>query len=208
MLPPSAFRSFVSFGSRLLLIPLLCCGPLAFLEAQKSAKSEAGQIRFEDVTASSGITFEHAVSPEKKYLAESMAGGVLLLDYDQDGWLDIYFTNAQSVAMALQGQKAKGALYRNNHDGSFTDVTDKAGVGTPCSAMGGAIGDYNNDGWPDMVLTCQEGLGLLRNNGNGTFTDVTKQAHLTDPRWTTGAAFGDYDGDGFVDLMVTRHMDF
>jgi len=74
--------------------------------------------------------------------------------------------------------------------------------------MGGAVGDYNNDGWPDIVLTCQDGLVLLRNNGNGTFTDVTKQAHLTDPRWATGAAFGDYDGDGFVDLMITRYVDF
>ncbi len=165
-------------------------------------------IRFEDVTASSRITFEHAVSEEKKYLAESMSGGVLLLDYDQDGWLDIYFTNAQTVDMTLRGQKAKGALYRNNHDGTFADVTDKAGVGYPCSAMGGAVGDYNNDGWADMVLTCQEGLVLLRNNGDGTFTDVAKQAHLTDPRWTAGAAFGDYDGDGFVDLMVTRYVEF
>jgi enediyne biosynthesis protein E4 len=199
----------VSIGSRSLLLPLLCFGLFQGASTQKSnSPLEPSQIRFADVTASSGITFEHAVSPEKKYLAESMSGGVLLLDYDQDGWLDIYFTNAQSVAMTLQGQKAKGALYRNNHDGTFTDVTDKAGVGSPCSAMGGAVGDYNNDGWPDLVLTCQEGLVLFRNNGNGTFTDVTRQSHLTDPRWATGAAFGDYDGDGFVDLMVTRYVEF
>lgn len=199
----------MSIGSRSLLLPLLCFGLFQGASTQKSnSPLEPSQIRFADVTASSGITFEHAVSPEKKYLAESMSGGVLLLDYDQDGWLDIYFTNAQSVAMTLQGQKAKGALYRNNHDGTFTDVTDKAGVGSPCSAMGGAVGDYNNDGWPDLVLTCQEGLVLFRNNGNGTFTDVTRQSHLTDPRWATGAAFGDYDGDGFVDLMVTRYVEF
>lgn len=195
-------------GFRSLLIPLLCCGLLGSIQAQNAPKPEPPQIRFEDVTTSSRISFEHAVSPEKKYLAESMSGGVLLLDYDQDGWLDIYFTNSHSVDMTLNGRKAKGALYRNNHDGTFSDVTDKAGVDYPCSAMGGAVADYNNDGWPDMVLTCQEGLALLRNNGNGTFTDVTKQARLTDRRWATGAAFGDYDGDGFVDLMITRYVEF
>src|SRR5882672_5509921 len=146
---------------------------------------------FTDVTASSGIHFEHAISPQKKYLMESMPGGVLLLDYDQDGWLDIYFTNAPSVEMAKRGEKAKSALYHNNHDGTFTDMTDKAGVGYPCWAMGGAVADYDNDGWPDMLVTCAEGVVLYHNNENGTFTDVTRQAGLTDPRWTTAAAFGD-----------------
>jgi len=160
------------------------------------------------MTASSGIHFQHAISPEKKYIVEAMSGGVLLLDYDQDGWLDIYFTNAPSVAMALRGEKAKSALYRNNHDGTFADVTDKAGVGYPCWAMGGAVADYNNDGWPDMLITCAEGMVLYRNNGNGTFSDTTKEAGLLDKRWTTGAAFGDYDADGFVDLMVTRYVEF
>lgn len=165
-------------------------------------------IHFSDITAASGITFQHTLSPEKKYLIESMAGGVLLLDYDGDGWLDIYFTNSPTVDMALHGQKAKSGLYRNNHDGTFTDVTDKAGVGYPCWAMGGAVGDYNNDGWPDILVTCEEGMVLYRNNGDGTFTDVTRPAHLTDPRWATGAAFGDYDGDGFADLMVSRYVEF
>jgi enediyne biosynthesis protein E4 len=161
-----------------------------------------------DITDSAGIRFQHAISPEKKYLIESMSGGVLLLDYDQDGWEDIYFTNGPSVETARRGEKARSALYHNNHDGTFTDVADKAGVGYPCWAMGGAVADYNNDGWPDILVTCAEGLVLYRNNGNGTFTDVSSQAHLTDPRWTTGAAFADYDGDGFVDLMVTRYVGF
>jgi hypothetical protein len=161
-----------------------------------------------DVTAKSGIKFSHVADPDKKYIVESMGGGVLVLDYDRDGWPDIYFTNAPTVAMALKNQPARGALYHNNHDGTFTDVTDKAGVATPCFAMGGAVGDYNNDGWPDMVITCLGHTILYRNNGDGTFTDVSKQAGIDDPRYATGASFGDYDNDGFVDLMVTRYVDF
>ena len=105
-----------------------------------------------------------------------MSGGVAIIDYDGDGWPDIYFTNAQSVEMALHGTKARSALYHNNHDGTFTDVTDKAGVGYPCWAMGAVIGDYNNDGWPDLLVTCLGGVVLYRNNHDGTFTDVTKSA--------------------------------
>ncbi len=161
-----------------------------------------------DVTEKTGIKFTHVADPDKKYIVESMGGGVLVLDYDRDGWPDIYFTNAPTVAMALKNQPARGALYHNNHDGTFTDVTDKAGVATPCFAMGGAVGDYNNDGWPDMVITCLGHTILYRNNGDGTFTDVTKQSGIDDPRWSTGASFGDYDNDGFVDLMVTRYVDF
>jgi enediyne biosynthesis protein E4 len=161
-----------------------------------------------DVTEKAGIRFHHLSAPEKKYIVESMSGGVLILDYDRDGWPDIYFTNAPTVEMALNGEKARSALYHNNHDGTFTDVTDKAGVATPCFAMGGAVGDYNNDGYPDIYVTCLGGNVLYRNNGDGTFTDVTKQAGVADGRWSTGAAFGDYDGDGFVDLMVTNYVDF
>jgi hypothetical protein len=192
---------------------LLClCAPW-LAPAQKSPKPDPKpaplpDIHFDDVTSTSKIRFEHNISPDKKFLIESMAGGVLLLDYDQDGWLDIYFTNAPSVDQAKRGEKARSVLYRNNHDGTFTDVTDQAGVGHPCWAMGGAVGDFNNDGWPDILVTCEEGLVLYRNGGDGTFTNVTKEAHLTDPRWTTGAAFGDYDGDGNVDLMVTRYVVF
>ena len=164
--------------------------------------------QLEDVTKKTGIHFIHTADPEKKYIVESMGGGVLLLDYDRDGWLDIYFTNSPTVEMAMKGQKSQGALYHNNHDGTFTDVTAKAGVATPCFAMGGAVGDYNNDGWPDIYVTCFGGNVLYRNNGDGTFTDVTAKAGVADGRWSTGASFGDYDGDGFVDLMVANYVDF
>ena len=161
-----------------------------------------------DITPKTGITFQHVADPEKKYIVESMGGGVVILDYDRDGWPDIYFTNAPTVDMALHNKSARSALYHNNHDGTFTDVTDRAGVATPCFAMGGAAGDYNNDGWPDIVVSCLGHTILYRNNGDGTFTDVTKQAGIDDPRWATGVAFGDYDNDGFVDLVVTRYVDF
>ena len=162
-----------------------------------------------DIAATTGIHFEHLSSPEQRYIVESMSGGVALIDYDRDGWPDIYFTNAQSVDMALHGQKARSALFHNNRDGTFTDVTDKAGVGFPCWAMGASVGDYNNDGWPDLLVTCFGGVVLYRNNGDGTFTDVTKSAGLgADNLWATGAAFGDYDGDGWADLFVSHYVDF
>jgi hypothetical protein len=131
-----------------------------------------------DITESTGIRFEHLSSPEQKYIVELMSGGVALIDYDGDGWLDIYFTGAPSVAMELEDKKARSALYHNNHNGTFTDVTEKAGVGTPCWAMGAAVGDYNNDGRPHLTVSCFGGVILYRNNGDGTCTDVTKAAHL------------------------------
>ena len=164
--------------------------------------------QFTDITAKTNIRFNHISSSDNRYVVESMSGGVLLIDYDRDGFPDIYFTNAPTVDMAIKGQTARGALYHNNRDGTFTDVTDKAGLATPCYAMGGAVGDYYNDGWPDLYLTCIGGNKLFRNNGDGTFSDVTKQAGVGDGRWSTGAAFGDYDGDGYLDLMVTNYVDF
>ncbi len=161
-----------------------------------------------DITASTDIHFSHLSSPEAKYIVESMSGGVALFDFDGDGWLDIYFTNAPSVAMALEGHQARSALYRNNHDGTFTDVAEKAGVATPCWAMGAAVGDYNNDGRPDLAVSCFGGVVLYRNDGDGTFTDVTKASGLAvDKGWATGISFGDYDGDGKVDLFVPHYVD-
>jgi hypothetical protein len=175
-------------------------------KAVKCAGREVPQ--FTDITSKTGIHFNHVSSSDSKYVVESMSGGVLLIDYDRDGYPDIYFTNAPTVDMAIKGQTARGALYHNNHDGTFTDVTENAGLATPCFAMGGAVGDYNNDGWPDIYLTCLGGNKLFKNNGDSTFTDVTKQAGIADGRWSTGAAFGDYDGDGNLDLMVTNYVDF
>ena len=180
-------------------------------EAERKAAGQplANYPRLVDITASTGIRFEHLSSPEAKFIAESMSGGVALIDYDGDGWLDIYFTGAQNVDMALHGGKARSALYHNNHDGTFTDVSDKAGVTFPCWAMGASTGDYNNDGKPDLLVTCLNGVVLYKNNGDGTFTDVTKTTGLSnDSGWATGAAFGDYDNDGWADLFVSHYVDF
>ena len=202
-----------------LTISLLC---LTLLQAQeghpppvppppgaKSTKCSGRPIpQLEDVTAKTGINFTHTADPSKKYIVESMSGGIILFDYDRDGWLDIYFTNAPTVEMAIKGEASLGVLYHNNHDGTFTDVTTKSGLTKPCFAMGGAVGDYDNDGWPDLYITCLGGNTLYHNNGDGTFTDVTAKAGLADGRWSTGASFGDYDGDGLVDLVVTNYVDF
>ena len=161
-----------------------------------------------DIIAKTGIKFTHTSAPEKKYIVESMSGGVILIDYDCDGWLDIYLTNAPTVEMELKKQKSRSALYHNNKDGTFTDVSDKAGVAFPGFAMGGAVGDFNNDGWADIYVTCLGSNVLYKNNGDGTFTNVTKTAGVDDVRWSTGAAFGDYDDDGFQDLMVANYVDF
>jgi enediyne biosynthesis protein E4 len=161
-----------------------------------------------DITRSTKIRFDHLSSPAKKYIVESMSGGVALIDYDRDGWPDIYFTNAPGIDMALAGRKARSALFHNNRDGTFTDVTEKAGVGYPCWAMGASIGDYDNDGWPDLLVTCFGGIVLYHNNHDGTFSNVTTQTGLArDSGWATGAAFGDYDGDGFPDLFVAHYVD-
>jgi hypothetical protein len=179
-------------------------------EAERTATGPvANYPQLVDITRSTGIVFDHKSSPGARFIAESMGGGVALIDYDGDGWPDIYFTNAQSVDMALHGVKSRSALFHNNHDGTFSDVTDKAGVGHPCWAMGAVVGDYNNDGRQDLLVTCLNGVVLYRNNGDGTFTDVTEESGLAaDKGWSTGAAFGDYDNDGRADLFISHYVDF
>jgi len=170
--------------------------------------SQPNVIRFVDVTESAGITFKHVSSPEKRYIVESMSGGVALLDYDRDGFQDIYFVNSLTVDLLKSNGKTKSALYRNNGDGTFTDVTAKAGVGDIGWGMGVAVADYNNDGFEDLYVTCVGPNRLLKNNGNGTFSDVTKTAGVDDQRWSAGAAFVDYDNDGRVDLFVANYVAF
>ncbi len=165
-------------------------------------------VQFNDITTSSGITFKHEFSPEKKYIAESMSGGVALFDYDNDGYLDIYFVNSLTVDLLKANKKTRSVLYHNNHNGTFSDVTDKAKVGDVGWGMGCAVGDFNNDGFDDLYVTSIGPDHLFKNNGNGTFTDVTQKAGVSDPRFSTGAAFLDYDNDGKLDLFVTNYVGF
>ena len=171
-------------------------------------RGQSNELRFTDVTQKAGITFKHISSPEKKYIVESMSGGLALIDYDNDGYQDIYFVNSLTVDLMKSRTKTKSVLYRNNGDGTFTDVTDKAGVGDIGWGMGAAVGDYNNDGFDDLYVTCYGPNHLLKNNGNGTFTDVTQTAGVDDKRWSAGAAFVDYDNDGKLDLFVSNYVAF
>jgi hypothetical protein len=185
------------------LLALLLGGP-----PFSQTKDQPIPVRFTDITEKAGITFKHVSSPEKKYIVESMSGGVALLDYNNDGYLDIYLVNSLTADMVKSNQKTRSALYHNNGDGTFKDVTDKAGVGDIGWGMGVATGDYDNDGFVDIYVTCLGPNRLLRNTGRGTFTDVTQSARVTDPRWSTGAAFVDYDNDGKLDLFVANYVDF
>ena len=166
------------------------------------------KIAFTDITAQASITFRHVASPEKKYIVESMSGGVALFDYDNDGDLDIYLVNSLTVDLVKTKGKTKSYLYRNEGNGKFTEVAEKAGVNDIGWGMGVAVGDYNNDGFEDLYVTCLGPDYLFKNNGDGTFTNVTAKAGVSDPRWTTGASFFDYDRDGDLDLIVTNYVDF
>jgi enediyne biosynthesis protein E4 len=176
-------------------------------------------VRLVDVTSASGITFDHQSSPTtRKYLIETMGGGVALLDYDRDGWLDVFFTNGAPLsdpmppdARPVKSDRFANRLYRNQHDGTFTDVTRTAGVGGVGSegyGMGVAVGDYDNDGFEDLYVTGYDRNTLYRNTGHGRFEDVTSRAGVAAGGWSVSAAFFDYDNDGWLDLIVTRYVEW
>ncbi|MBO0857807.1 MAG: CRTAC1 family protein [Chloracidobacterium sp.] len=159
--------------------------------------------------SSSGVTFVHnnALSP-RRYLPESMGPGVAIFDYDNDGWMDIYFTNSGKCDFFQPKQPLRNALYRNNGDGTFTDVTEKAGVAGHGFGIGVAAADYNCDGWTDLFVTNYGSNILYRNNGNGSFTDVTKEAGLGAPGLYTSSVWFDYDRDGALDLFVGHFVKY
>jgi enediyne biosynthesis protein E4 len=180
----------------------------ALLLSSRTTGSQPEVVQFTDVSTQARITFKHLSTPEKRYIVESMSGGVALIDYDNDGYLDIYFVNSLTVELVKSNGNTKSILYHNNGDLTFTDVTDKAGVGDIGWGMGAIVADYNNDGFDDIYVTCVGPNHLLKNNGNGTFVDLTKTAGVGDPRWSAGAAFVDYDNDGKLDLYVANYVSF
>jgi len=165
---------------------------------------------FDEVPASSsGITWKHVAGHSKeKYLPETTGVGCAFLDYDNDGWMDIYLVNSGRCDFFDPNPPLRNALYRNNRDGTFTDVTEKAGVAAGGYGQGVAVGDYDGDGFPDLYVT-QYGRNILyHNNGDGTFTDVTEKAGVAAPGWSSSAVWFDYDGDGRLDLFVCRFVEF
>jgi hypothetical protein len=165
-----------------------------------------GETLFRDVTIEAGVTFQHHAAPEKKYIVESMSGGVALFDFDNDGLIDIYFVDSLTVDTAKDPRAARSALYRNRGKGKFEDVTDKAQVGHPGWGMGVCTADADGDGWEDLYVTALGGNKLYRNNHDGTFADVTDRAGVSVGGWSAGCGFSDYDRDGDLDLFVTRYV--
>ena len=165
---------------------------------------------FEEVPPSvSGISWKHTAGhSQQKYLPETTGAGCAFLDYDNDGWMDIYLVNSGKCDFFDPSPPLRNALYRNNRDGTFTDVTEKAGVFGGGYGQGVAVGDYDADGFPDLYVT-QYGRNILyHNNGDGTFTDVTDKAGVAAPGWSSSAVWFDYDNDGRLDLFVCRFVDF
>jgi hypothetical protein len=165
---------------------------------------------FEEISSrQSGIRWVHenAMSPNR-YLPETLGPGCAFLDYDNDGWMDLYLVNSGPCDFFQPTKSLRNALYKNNRDGTFRDVTDLAGVPGGTFGMGVAVGDYNNDGYPDLLVTAYGRAILYRNNGNGTFTDVTEKAGLNLSGWTTSAVWFDCDNDGRLDLFVCSFVEF
>jgi len=172
---------------------------------------DGAPVVFVDVTKQAGLDkFHHrSGTPEKATILEMRGSGVALLDYDNDGWLDIYLLNGSTFA-SLNGKEPapRAMLLHNNHDGTFIDVTDKARVANERWGLGVAVGDYDNDGWPDIYVANYGKNRLFHNNHDGTFSDVAEKAGVALGGWSTGPTWGDYDHDGLLDLFVPGYVKF
>jgi hypothetical protein len=181
---------------------------VALHAATAAAVRSSGPIRFTDVTAQAGIRFHHNNGAfGKKYLPETMGSGACFIDYDNDGYQDILLVNSRDWP-GHSTRKSYSALYHNNHDGTFTDVTHQAHLDVEIYGMGCAVGDYDNDGYDDLYITAIDGSHLFHNLKNGTFADVTGKAGVSSPGFATSAVWFDYDNDGKLDLYVAHYVDW
>src|SRR3984893_2739458 len=194
----------------LLILTICVTGLFAKQDPGQTAKRDSRPIEFVDITSSAGIKWGfRTLAPGARYLIETMGGGGGFIDYNGDGLLDIYLVCYSQTPQADRQIKLKDVLYRNNGDGTFTDVTESAGISNSMVGMGLAVGDYNNDGWPDIYITGYGASKLYLNTGKGTFTDETARARVgNNNQWGTSAAFFDYDNDGYLDLFVCNYLSF
>jgi len=208
--------------SRLFLFPgipasAFALATIVFVQAPNASKEHRSTVKphvvhFEDFAQQVGLTALNSYGGDKhkEFIIESTGNGAIVFDYDNDGWPDIFLPNGSRVEGFPKGKEPTGHLYHNNQNGTFTDVTANSGLAHAGWGQGGCVGDYDNDGYLDLLVTYWGQNRLYHNNGDGTFTDVTEKAGLTTakPEWSTGCSFLDYDRDGRADLFVARYVDF
>ncbi len=193
--------------SRRDLLRLTAAGASTLLS--RSSRAQSDPLFAEVPPSASGIDWVHEnAMSETRYLPETLGPGCAFLDYDNDGWMDIYLVNSGPCDFWKPARPIRNALYKNNRDGTFTDVSEKAGVCGGTFGMGVAVGDFDNDGWPDMLVTAYGKCILYKNNHDGTFQDVTDKSGLATPGWTTSAVWFDYDNDGRLDLFLCSFVDY
>jgi enediyne biosynthesis protein E4 len=206
-------------GARSVLVPAVLLLLGIWLVAQTTQPSKTaiprvkpGDVHFEDIASQSGLSALNVYGgvAHKEFIIETTGNGAIIFDYDNDGWPDIFLPNGSKVEGFAKDQAPTGHLYHNNHDGTFSDVTSRAGLARSGWGQGGCVGDYDNDGYLDLFVTYWGQNALYHNNGDGTFTDVTAKAGLktSQDEWSTGCNFVDYDRDGKVGLLVVRYVDF
>ncbi len=189
---------------------LFSLSPFRLLSTSKPGKEDSYVPNYVDVASKAGLTAKTVIGghASKDFLLSTTGGGIALWDYDNDGWLDIFIVNGWGLRDFPKGEEPTNHLYRNNRDGTFTDVTARANLLRSGWGQGVCVGDYNNDGFLDLFVTYYGKNVLYRNNGDGTFTDVTRESGLLSPKdhWNSGAAFVDYDHDGHLDLFVSNYV--
>ena len=208
----SPLLRLITASSVWITIAVLASAQAQHPQPHESPPAKSGAVQFEDIAHQAKLTALDVYGGEKKkeFIIETTGNGAAIFDYDNDGWPDIFLPNGSTVEGFAPGGAPTGHLYHNNHDGTFTDVSAKAGLSRAGWGQGACTGDYDNDGNLDLLETFWGQNVLFHNNGDGTFTDVTEKAGLKTPRdeWSTGCSFIDYDRDGKADLFIVRYVDF